>query len=63
MNRLEREARNSAAPLERIVPVTYLGFKCRPAGRPRQKRHVWIMDEAEALFCERCGANRNPSAK
>ena len=65
MNRLERAARRSKAPVERIVPITYQGFKCRPAGRPRQRRHKWASEKHfdGAVECVRCGAMRNPAAK
>jgi hypothetical protein len=59
MNHAEKLARVSAITQSVIVPATYNGYKCRPAGRTRFKRHKW---DAQ-LLCERCGAVRNPNAR
>lgn len=58
MNRAEREARASKTPLTRYVEATYLGYKCRPQGGLRQRRHRWGANNC----CVRCGAQRNPEA-
>jgi hypothetical protein len=58
MNKAERLARASRVVQPRFVEPTYQGFKCRPAGRPRQRRHRW---DAEGV-CKRCGNKRNGPA-
>jgi hypothetical protein len=63
MNKAEKLARASAVTQSVFVPVTYQGFKCRPAGCPRQRRHKWRLDGPNRRFvCKRCGAIRNPKA-
>jgi len=59
MNKAEKLARASGVVEPRIVAPTYVGFKCRPAGRPRQRRHAWNAEQV----CVRCGAKRNPAAR
>ena len=59
MNKQEKLARASGVVEPRIVAPTYVGFKCRPAGRPRQRRHRWDAERG----CVRCGAKRNPMAR
>lgn len=59
MNHAEREARNTPRPGLPQVNVHYNGYRCRPNGRPRQKRHVWGANNV----CVRCGKARNPEAK